>query len=254
MKYYKITNSKEFELYCVGMPYEEEERLRLFEEKKIDYMYAWNKPEIIQFILWKYNVRNSFYNPASFCDFHEWVGSSLHNPPIRGQIDGRIWVISPKIKKVIETFRMPDHRFYEVEVKALHSQEIRTYYIFHLLFSPYDKLLYEEISFSVEYTDSTKNEKTIEAFKKGYVQSKKHWFDIRNTISEANKHLSVEMYPNEFIYKKGYDILWGKMGPIIFNEKVKAALEKVDLLGVELKEWNEYPIITGFSSKNSQNI
>ncbi|MFK7903553.1 MAG: hypothetical protein AB8B69_00435 [Chitinophagales bacterium] len=244
MKYYKFANSKEFELYCVGMSYEEEERLRIFEEEKIGFMHVWEESELIHFLLWQYGSLSSTFKNPQFCDFHTWVGDGIHTPPLMGQIDGNLWIISPKIKKVMERFKLPDHRFYEAKVKALHSQEIRTYYIFHLLYSPFDKLFYEEIIFKAELESSTDNK--IRIFEKGYIRSKEHWFEERHTLSEKYKDYSIKMMPELFIYKEEYDVLWGQMGPIVFNEKVKIALESEDLIGVEMKEWNQYPIITGF--------
>lgn len=244
MTYYKFTNSKEFQLYCVGMVYEEEERLRLFEEEKISSMHAWEKPEVIHFLLWEYGSLSSKFKTPQFCDFHRWVGDSIHNPPLMGQIDGNLWIISPKIKKVVERFNLPEHRFYEAKVKALHSQEVRDYYIFHLLYTPYDKLMYEEITFKAELESPT--DSMVRIFEKGYIRSKEHWFEVRHKLSEKYKDYSVTMKPERFLYKEKYDILWGSMGPIIFNEKVKTALENENLIGVEIKDWNQYPIVTGF--------
>ncbi len=244
MKYYTLEQSKEFLLYSVGLPYEEEERLRLFEEEKIGYMHAWKKPEVIHFLLWQYGSRSSKFENPKFCDFHTWVGDSIHNPPLMGQIKGNIWIISPKIKKVMERFNLPEHRFYEAKVKALHSQEVRDYYIFHLLYTPYDKLMYEEITFKAELKSSTDN--MIRIFEKGCIRSKEHRREIVRPLIKEYEKYSVEMKPKVFIYKNPYDILWGEMGPIIFNEKVKTALENENLIGVEIKDWNQYPIVTGF--------
>ncbi|MFK7903552.1 MAG: hypothetical protein AB8B69_00430 [Chitinophagales bacterium] len=244
MKYYKLDKSKEFILYHVGLPYEEEERLRLFEEEKIGSIHTWEKSEVIHFLLWEYGSLSSKFKTPKFCDFHTWAGDFIHNPPLMGQIDGRLWIISPKIKKVMERFKLPDHRFYEAKVKALHSQEIRTYYIFHLLYTPYDKLFYEKITFKAELKSPTDH--MVRIFEKGCIRSKEHWFEERRKLSEKYEDYRITMMPERFLYKERYDILWGQMGPIIFNEKVKIALESEDLIGVEIKDWNQYPIITGF--------
>ena len=175
-------------------------------------------------------------------------------------------VFSPAFKKLISTYQISDHTFYEVEAEGgevkeyptmLKTGDIRKYFIFHILKS-YKYVDFSKSQFGI-YNDTS--ERFEEVFPEGFIQSEQH-------LQEYNKEFAESYYKNpetyivqskigertrkiwKFIqlykvtYSEHFDV-FTKIGSgrVLINERVKNALEQSNLTGWQLEEYGEYEIV-----------
>ena len=176
------------------------------------------------------------------------------------------FVFSPAFKKLISTYQISDHTFYEVEAEGgevkeyptmLKTGDIRKYFIFHILKS-YKYVDFSKSQFGI-YNDTS--ERFEEVFPEGFIQSEQH-------LQEYNKEFAESYYKNpetyivqskigertrkiwKFIqlykvtYSEHFDV-FTKIGSgrVLINERVKNALEQSNLTGWQLEEYGEYEIV-----------
>ena len=166
---------------------------------------------------------------------------------------GYIYIMIPEIKDILSNFSLPNHKWYSA--KAIYNQEfiqeMKTYFNIE-----YDINISEEKDYSVLQLLDTKLEELafnrMEWFIEGRqdivrkvekeILSYNEYIEIsKGVYFESKTHIDSPIYK----YKKNYDILWGGIH-IVFNEKVKAALEQTNIIspknGLEFAEFTDYEI------------
>lgn len=169
-----------------------------------------------------------------------------------------IELMIPELKSVLEQFNMPTHRWYKAQAGynldfvdrmkkyfnidyAIDINEKRDYWILQLLDRKREELAFDLIDFQLNDYDSF-TYKDGGYLSKGTITSYDHYRQIRK-IQIQSHNLYPE--PITYIYQNNYDILWGGID-IIFNEKVKQALESTNIItaenGLEFVEFTSYQI------------
>jgi len=165
----------------------------------------------------------------------------------------------PEIKEVFESFSMPNvHKWFKAEAGYdlefvnnmrkffnieydIDMNEKREYWVLQLLNHKREELAYDLIEF---YFEDYNTDVLIEGvfLEKGSINTYEEYRAIRKKEIETNSRRPL---PKSYIYRKNYDILWGGIY-IIFNEKVKAALESTGIItpenGLKFEEFTEYKI------------
>lgn len=177
------------------------------------------------------------------------------------QSDTFISLMIPELKAIIETFNLPKHRWYEAKasydrefVGDMHTYfgidydidlaEERDYWILQILDREKEELAFDQMEWNIVEFRNRKNilgtlDKPIKSFQE-YIEISKNTY-LESESTNVIKTIEAPVY----FYKKIYDILWGGIH-IIFNEKVKAALESTGIVtpenGLEFAEFTEYKI------------
>jgi len=162
-----------------------------------------------------------------------------------------------ELKAVFEQFNLPQHRWYQAQAGYdlefvsrmkkyfkidydIDLDEKRDYWILQLLFIDSIKELdYPSISFDLVNFDT---QEKVDFIHNGTIKSYDEY--VAYTEGEYEKRKCV-LDIKDFIYRKNYDILWGGT-QIVFNEKVKLALEATGIItaenGLEFAEFTDYQI------------
>ncbi len=163
-----------------------------------------------------------------------------------------------ELKSVLEQFNMPEHKWYKAEasydlklinrMKKIFNTEYdidlnekRGYWVLQILDKKIEELAFELIDFQLNDYD-TFTFKSRKYLGVGAIKTYEDYRQVRKTEIQANNS-----YPEPSVYKyqKNYDILCGGVH-IVFNEKVKKALEATNIIttenGLEFVEFTDYEI------------
>lgn len=163
-----------------------------------------------------------------------------------------------ELKSVLEQFNLPEHKWYKAEagydlklinrMKKIFNTEYdidlnekRGYWVLQILDKKIEKLAFELIDFQLNDYD-TFTFKSRKYLGVGAIKTYEDYRQVRKTKIQANNS-----YPEPSVYKyqKNYDILWGGVH-IVFNEKVKKALEATSIItpenGLQFAEFTDYEI------------
>ncbi len=168
----------------------------------------------------------------------------------------------PEIKTVFEQFNMPEHRWYEAEVgydlnyikkmerfsliryNNIDINEKRPYWVLQITDTKCEEWKLSNMKFNiVEF----QNKKLILEEFNGTIRTTKEYYDLNREVYLESKKTDITKYihPSTYAYQKNYDILWAGIH-IVFNEKVKEALEATHIItaenGLEFVEFTDYEI------------
>jgi hypothetical protein len=162
-----------------------------------------------------------------------------------------------ELKSVFERFNMPSHRWYKAEagydlefIKSrkkffkieydIDLNEKREYWILQLLKKEVQELDFPSMNFNIVNVRTKHLTQTLD----GPINNYDEYLKILSQTFEDTDYKDYIDSP-KYIYRKNYDILWGGTH-IVFNEKVKAALEATNIItadnGLEFAEFTDYEI------------
>jgi len=189
----------------------------------------------------------------SYKNIKEWTGETPFVDIIRWSSDftlggnkpkkGVCIIISEKIKKVLEKYKLPSHSFYPVEMSCKYVKEKRNdYFLFHITGSGVidEYVDYKKCTFN-EYTRNEDDEKIlVKKYPEGLIKNNKEYVDVlmqRSSVITTGSYEDIdipgEMYPNDFnynnkVFKYNYDVLWGIPNVIYVSEEIKNELTTLD--------------------------
>jgi hypothetical protein len=183
-------------------------------------------------------------HPIRFADYHQWNYDD-HYPAI---------VVSGKMKRVLEQFKLPPHLFYKIELAItsdLFGTESRDYYI---LFVPEQDYLYYDYDKTVLVEDEDRKYEPNRSYHKPYYDSS--YFTRQTAMPypavisspedflKAKEELSLrdplkKLRPREYIWNADFDLISCKAEnprrSIWISEDLKKAMEIAGLEGVRFE-------------------
>jgi hypothetical protein len=170
-------------------------------------------------------------------------------------------LMTPALKEVFERFKMPNHRWFAAEAgydldfidsvrknfKVQYNidlNEKRDYLVLQILNKRREELAFDQMEFNVV---NFRDRKSVLRPFDGKINSMEEFNRLGKEIYLKTKRNDIieDIDSPVYVYRKNYDILWGGT-QIVFNEKVKAALEATQIItpqnGLEFVEFTEYKI------------
>ena len=159
--------------------------------------------------------------PQIIVDFHVWIGLEIPQ-------EGLFYPISEKFKLLLESYNLPNHKFYKARV--LFKGEFHTYFVWHLLYDNY----FEYIDFSKTKYNNLDSWRELEQESLKIKQFNS--YEEMNDYSRKNWNLSFNyeqlvMKPNFRELDYCYVTLLGGL----VSERLKEAIEAAGLTGISFK-------------------
>ena len=184
-------------------------------------------------------------NGEEFRDILEWGANPIMEPPVfetpKNGGSGVYRIISPKMKKILEQFHLPPHRFYLAEVTHEITGEKRPYYLFHLTYESGNHLdnsycpvmesfIYKEGEFDYDNWVTT-DDIILHKFEKGSI---KDFDNYQKQYQEYIRNLEDIPLDREFDLndEDDYEIWSEKLGPYKGKENYYVFQESLDLMGL----------------------
>lgn len=162
---------------------------------------------------------------------------------------------------VMSQFNIPNHRWYQAIAKYdldfindmknyfnieyhINPNEKRDYWILQILNKRREELVFDQMEFNVV---NFRDRKSVLRPFDAKINSMEEFNRLGKEIYLKTKRNDIieDIDSPVYVYRKNYDILWGGT-QIVFNEKVKAALEATHIItpqnGLEFVEFTEYKI------------
>lgn len=156
------------------------------------------------------------------------------------QTDVYIALMEPSIKLVLQEFVLPEHRWYKAKAGynlefiemmkrffgieyQINPNEKRDYWILQILNKRREELAFDQMEFNVV---NFRDRKSVLRPFDAKINSMEEFNRLGKEIYLKTKRNDIieDIDSPVYVYRKNYDILWGGT-QIVFNEKVKAALE-----------------------------
>lgn len=159
-------------------------------------------------------------------------------------------IVSKKLKKVFEDFALPPHSFYNVELfNELNRSKSNDYELLHIHGNSWEEnLIIEECVFELrdDFTDEV-----LEVQKGGF----KSYEEMLKISSKMSREEDKAYHMTEGVFNIDYDVMWGVTNILYVNDKVKEAIEKESLNGVECfpfkKSMIQYVAYQEFLNRNN---
>lgn len=143
------------------------------------------------------------------------------------------FVVSDQLKKLLEKFNLPAHRFYQVEVAMnvgasgtnIGKYEERAYHVFHMIHDWYELIDFANTVFKVSDTQSGKSTK----WTKGEIRSPTELMELSKMFYDKGKMIE----PSQFVFLDGNPDLFF-FGDVCVSEKLKHAIEETNLVGITI--------------------
>ncbi|WP_299123063.1 hypothetical protein [uncultured Tenacibaculum sp.] len=203
----------------------------------------------------------------SYEDLSEWDGETPFMDIIRWSSDftlggncpekgGAGVIISEKVKKILEKYQLPPHRFYNIHMYCAYNKETRKdYYLFHIAggkagredsVMDYNKCTFKELS-----EDEEGNRIVVNKFPEGTINTREEY--VEACLGQGNI-ITLGSYPDlerpgkvirndlrfiNRVFKHNVDVLWGVFNVIKISEEIKEELEKENIKGASFFELPE---------------
>lgn len=153
--------------------------------------------------------------PHALCDMHTWLGKSP---------SALTYPVSPRFKKVLASFHIPQLKFYDGSVKWKGAEQM--YHVMQLLTRQHQYINFEASTFQeCDFRGNRKgNDTPVKVDSWTALQEK--FKGVLFTFAEAVMTLAFEELD------MFYTDIWG----IIITERLKNAIEESQLTGVKIKE------------------
>ncbi|WP_237275896.1 hypothetical protein [Tenacibaculum ovolyticum] len=202
-----------------------------------------------------YENLSEWQGETPFMDVMRWSSDFTlgGNCPEKG---GAGLIITEKVKKVLEKYLLPPHRFYKAHIHSAYTKQTRKdYFVFHMPSEraghsdrvlDYSKSTYKELS-----EDEDGNTIIVNEFLEGTLNTREEYIEAlvgRSTIIPLGSYPDLERPGKErenwlrfinMVYKQHVDVLWGVFNSIVISQEIKEELEKVNIQGACLFEMPE---------------
>lgn len=200
-----------------------------------------------------YENLSEWQGETPFMDVMRWSSDFTlgGNCPEKG---GAGLIITEKVKKVLEKYLLPPHRFYKAHIHSAYTKQTRKdYFVFHMTGGAnddyevnYKKSTYKELS-----EDEDGNTIIVNKFPEGTLNNKEEYIEAlvgRSTIIPLGSYPDLERPGKERnnwfrfinkVYKQDVDVLWGVFNSIVISQEIKEELEKVNIQNACLFEMPE---------------
>ncbi len=199
----------------------------------------WQLMRPINLKLWFKDFENSNLKNLGYADIHEWTGDIMHDPPLIGRPISFMVILSERVKDYLQELDIPSHQFHQFNVIKEDDQEERIYYGLQVVNEIYSRLVYSEITFTLE-----KRKEIIKTYDKGEIGSYKDYLAEQAAMRERFRLSSLK--PDKLVYKEHFDLLLNDEARFVVSQKVRNTLLQMDLSGVEITKYDKKEIITGF--------
>lgn len=151
-----------------------------------------------------------------------------------------IFFVSGKVKKILELFHLPLHKFYPSELfyfSENRGQKRSDYYLFHFLHNYLQEIDFSKSQFGLVWFGKFNNEtylyeKFLEVLEEGEIRNlEEYWTKIDETKRIGNH---PNLFPVKLAYKKHYDVL-EERNFSYFSEKLKEILEENGVTGIKFR-------------------
>lgn len=140
-------------------------------------------------------------------------------------IDEYQLVVSGEMKKIMEKFMLPEHRFYPVMLHDLVGENNREkrYYLFHIIEDWLDQINFEETTFYNKDTEKIISEK---------IRNKHEFWDL-NEQCYINYKQTIEPLKIKFKNELTYDLF--HLGGFVVSEALKKRILDSGIQGIEFQ-------------------
>ncbi|WP_442266689.1 hypothetical protein ACSIGC_03050 [Tenacibaculum sp. ZS6-P6] len=179
---------------------------------------------------------------------------------------GAVMIISKSIKKVLENYNLPPHRFYPIDLKCDYVKEINyDYFLLQMIgdnFSKNEIVDFSKCTFIQQTRNDNGDRVTIEKYTEGIIENRVEYNEVKRNNSKKitiGSYLSKNgfelknyfEFENE-VYKYDYDVLWGVPDTIIVSEEIKKDIENLNVKNIIFSEIN-HNIIRSFEYEQMKN-
>lgn len=147
-------------------------------------------------------------------------------------------IISPKFKKVLENFKLPNSVFYEIRIKHGLSK-FENYFIFHFFELKTEEIVFEKSEFEIIELFSKKHfDRIVNQSKSKYLEIKEKLFDKYENGDTYKKIVPIKI---KLLKKPEYDLF--RLNPmfdgsIFISQQLHKELLKNGIIGGEFHEVN----------------
>ncbi len=233
MKYYKIGYTDESGQWRVRLTNEEDNRQNFFLYNERTVKSFWKLEDSLELLLWFQDYQDASYQNLGFSDIIRWVGSIMHDPPLRGAPISKYLVIREQIKKYFETLNIPNHRFHQLIIKKEDDGEARRYFGFQIVHNLYDSLDYQNTAFKV-----IENNEDVRKFDTGEYSSFEQLKQLHKTLG---KNQTIK--PSELKLSKEFDVFCNFETEFLVSENVRNHILDMNIKGIKFTELNRYSIL-----------
>ena len=191
----------------------------------------------------------------SYQDLSQWEGDTPFMDVIDWSSDftigglthkaGCFMIMTEKVKKVLEKYHLPPHRFYPTQLYCKYYKETRKdYFVFHMIgdgISGDEYIDYEKSTFIEYERDSEYKKIRIKKHPEGTIKSRTHSIEVELGKDKsqllgkykeklANGRINIKTNGLDFVnkvFRHDYDVLWGLPNLIYISEEIKKELEAI---------------------------
>ncbi len=148
-----------------------------------------------------------------------------------GFISARGYLVSERLKQLLEGFNLMPHRFYPGKVE--YKGTLFNYYFLHLVCDSYRLIDFEKTKFYITTSGVKTNDNLIIKYEEDLKKMRKEM-----PMSKSIK--AEKLYFSTFFENQPLDLFYfiGLHPDIFISEKLKTALEVMDITGLNIKEQN----------------
>lgn len=153
-------------------------------------------------------------------------------------------VISSTLKATLQQFCLPPHAFYPVQVKHEITEEVRPYFVFHLLCDVWwarSTALWSEM---IPLIVNEKTKELVKTYPKGAAGSADRFVEEVLPFLRENRAFNIKF--EQYVYEQPFDIIPAGNSLIISNE-LAAHLNEVGLPMVVGEKYIETTFVSGFA-------
>lgn len=183
-----------------------------------------------------YNIIKNQNEWKDKCPFHndvlEWKDDIILGSSTLHGITSII--ISERLKLLLESFKLPRHKFYEVNLTNIHTKESRKWFLLYMPDDPMGFIDWELCEFKL--TPKFKYRKKIKTSYVGpqIVSSREDFVKLRSKYRKEEVKMFLDFY--KVVYKVNYDVMWGNLNKLVIGEKLKEEIESNEIkVSVNLK-------------------
>jgi len=141
-------------------------------------------------------------------------------------------VCSPRFRKLLETVKLPEHRFYNAEVRA--RKKVYKYYVLHLRNEWQNEIDYQHSCFNI--VNFMEDEQIVKQLSEGEVKNVDNYTQMNKILVVNNQYL----YPQKLTFRSDvYFDIWGLHGQIAVSQKAKELITNENITGIAFPPFNK---------------
>ncbi|WP_440121038.1 hypothetical protein [Tenacibaculum sp. Ill] len=137
------------------------------------------------------------------------------------------FIMSDRLKKIIENFELPEHRFYDVDITNIYSKESRRWYLLYMPENSLDYFDWIRCEFKLKPEFRLRNQIDTSYIGPNVVNSRDEFIKLRSKYRKNKIKKFLEFYKIKFKVK--FDIMWGNVNILTVSDKLRKEILSKDI-------------------------